>query len=217
MVRKLESYLAERAKVEADNRNLVSRTEERREKQRLETERFELATKLAGLKTSHLERLELPGPILEIIDEVHVIQSAPARTRALKRLRAELRSIDLDLLGRRVAALDAPKPTPPSDEQSRWLDRLIDGGDVALSEFVQRYPAADRAQLRTLVRNVSRQQGAERQRLCVRLAALLKQAMASGAPEDVIDSSGPAGYDGSVKSDAAPGNVAETDDGERSA
>jgi ribosome-associated protein len=181
MVRKLESYLAERAMAEADDRNLVSRSEERREKQRLETERFELATKLTDLKKAHLARLELPEPILEIIEEVHVIQSAPARTRAIKRLRAELRALDLDQLGRRLTALAEPRPTQAPDEQSRRLDRLMEGGDIALSEFVHQYPQADRARLRTLLRNLSRLQGAERQRLRLRLAALLKSAMASEA------------------------------------
>lgn len=195
MVRKLESYLAERAKAEADNRILVSRTEERREKQRLESERFELATRLTALKKAHLERVELPEPILEMIAEVRLIQSPPARTRALKRLRAELRDLDLDQLGRQLAALDAPRPPQPPDERTRWLERLLEGGDQVLSEFVQRFPEADRAQLRTLLRNLSRQKGAERQQLCVRLAALLKHAMASEISGSAALSSGPAGHD----------------------
>lgn len=195
MVRKLESYLAERAKIETDTRILVSRTEERREKQKLETERFELATKLTSLKKAHLERLELPSPILEMIAEVRLIQSPPARTRALKRLRAELRDIDLEQLGRQLAALDAPRPSQPPDERTRWLDRLLEGGDLVLLEFVQRFPQADRAQLRTLLRNLPRHQGAERQRLQTRLATLLKHVMANDVPGPDVVACGPAGQD----------------------
>ncbi|SOO30196.1 conserved hypothetical protein [Xanthomonas phaseoli pv. phaseoli] len=35
----------------------------------------------------------------------------------------------------------------------RWRERLLAEGDVALSELLEAYPAADRQQLRQLVRN----------------------------------------------------------------
>lgn len=187
MVRKLESYLDEKAKRDADDRCLVSRTEERREKQRLEAERFELATKLTQLKRGHLDRLELPDPLLEMIDEVHVIQSAPARTRALKRLRAELRDIDLELLGKRLSALSStPGPKAAEAAHSPWLDRLVSGGDPALAEFVQQFPQADRAQLRALIRNVTRSQGNERERATRRLTTLLRQVLAVKPPDSPV-------------------------------
>ncbi len=38
----------------------------------------------------------------------------------------------------------------------RWRERLIDEGDEALGEFLNAYPAADRQQLRSLVRAAQR-------------------------------------------------------------
>jgi ribosome-associated protein len=186
MVRKLESYLDEKAKREADDRCLVSRSEERREKQRLETERFEFATRLTELKQRHLDRLELPAHLLEVIDEIHVIESPPARTRALKRLRAELRDVDLELLAKGLAALSSPAAPQTENAQSQWLAKLVAGGDPVLTDFVQQFPHVDRAQLRTLIRTYVRSEGRERERTSRRLLVLLQQtikpAPRSGSP-----------------------------------
>lgn len=179
MVRKLEQYIAEQAKIAADDRNLVSRTEERRERQRIEAQWFTLATRLTTLKGAQLGRLALPDPVFEILDEIRVIESAPARTRAIKRLRAELRDMDLEFLARQIAALDDPRASRPVNEETAWHERLTSGGDPALAEFLERFPSADRAQIRSLVRNATHAEGSARTRANARLARALGQAIQS--------------------------------------
>ncbi|MBI3776756.1 MAG: DUF615 domain-containing protein, partial [Gammaproteobacteria bacterium] len=61
------------------------------------------------------------------------------------------------------AALDAIKEHGHTSaarfrELERWRDRLIAEGDAAISAFVENYPQADRARLRTLARNAHTEQ-----------------------------------------------------------
>jgi ribosome-associated protein len=179
VVRKLEHVLADQAKRDADDRVVVSRTEEHREEQRVEAERFELAKKLTQLKDSQLERLGLPDHYLTIIAEIRVISSIPARHRAIKRLRAELRDIDFEALARSLAALTDPQAPRQADAATLWGERLMGGNDAALTEFLERYPVADRAQLRTLLRNRLRAKQPEQKRAQNRLLQAIRLAMRS--------------------------------------
>lgn len=189
MVRKLEQYLAEEARQKADDRNLVSRTEERREKQRVEAELFALATKLTELKPSHLERLQLPEHLLTILDELRIIENLSARNRATKRLRAELRDVDAKGLSRRIAALTEPGASKPLDAAGNWSQKLASGGDRELDEFLGLCPDADRAQLRNLLRNVRRAKPEELKRAASRLVQALRVAMRSAAPREGAEAS----------------------------
>lgn len=177
VVRKLEHYLADQARRDADDRNLVSRTEERRESQRVEAELLALATKLTQLKHGRLEQLGLSEDCLEIIAELRVIESPPARNRALKRLRAELRYADVEQLKRTLDALSDPRTPQRRDAADVWCDRLLGGNDAALSEFVAEHPRANRSQLRTLLRNRLRAKGSETKRAQDRLLSAIREAM----------------------------------------
>jgi ribosome-associated protein len=177
VVRKLEQYLADEAKRDADDRNLISRTEERREKQRIEAEWFALAQKLTLLKPSLIERLGLTQLQLEIIDEIRGIESAPARHRAIKQLRGALRDMDLEAFARRLTALTDPQQKRPMDEAAVWSERLTFGSDEDLTTFVGQYTAADRAQIRALVRNSKRAKELERPRALSKLTQVIRKAM----------------------------------------
>jgi ribosome-associated protein len=189
VVRKLEHYLADQERREADDRNLVSRTEERRESQRVEAELLALATQLSQLKQGRLQQLGLSEDCLSIIDELRVIESPPARNRALKRLRAELRYADVEQLKRALEALSDPRAPQRRDAAEGWCDRLVGGNDAALSEFVIEYPRANRTQLRTLLRNRLRAKESERKRAQERLLLAIREAMriAPGSESIALD------------------------------
>jgi len=156
--------------------SLVSRTDLRRDQCRKESILLALATKLAALKPDQLDRLELTDPQLETIDELRVIESAPARNRALKRLRAELRDADLADLERRMNALSGIGPGAP-DAVTEWRTRLVSGNDAELNAFVERFPNADRAQLRMLARRAARAGPSEQARTSQKLERALRAAM----------------------------------------
>ncbi|MGE5788692.1 MAG: DUF615 domain-containing protein [Myxococcales bacterium] len=188
MVRKLEQYIADQAKAAADDRNLLSRSEERREEQQLERQRLALATRLTGLKPNRLETLGLPEDMLEILDELRVIQSAPARTRALKHLRAELRRVDLEQLNRQIDMLSEPAPARPQSPAAEWCDRLMRGDDEVLREFVLEHASADRSQLRALLRKIARSNGADRERARGKLLAVVQSALRQPRPDTDVAS-----------------------------
>jgi ribosomal 50S subunit-associated protein YjgA (DUF615 family) len=190
VVRKLEHYLADQAKADADNRNLVSRSEERREQQRIEARLFALATKLSGLKPQKLALLELTQAQLDVIDELRIIENPAARTRALKHLRAELRDFPVDELERRLAELFNPGPHGLRDAGTAWRDRLLNGKDADVFAFAEKFPSADPAQLRALVRNHQRAKEEERSRIAKRFLQAVRTAMQSPStapqPDDVL-------------------------------
>jgi ribosome-associated protein len=174
--RKPDQALSDPAATQDDDSRLVSRTDLRRDERRRESTLLALATRLAGLKPAQLDRLGLTDPQLEIIDELRVIESAAARSRALKRLRAALREADLPALGMRMNALSDPKPSAP-DEAIEWRARLIEGTDADLNAFVLRFPGADRAQLRMLARRAARAKPSEQARASYKLEQALRAAM----------------------------------------
>jgi ribosome-associated protein len=135
-----------------------------------------LATQLAALKPEQLDPLELTDSQLETLDELRVIESAAARSRALKRLRAQLRDADLSALERRMNATGGPKSTAPGGA-AEWRLRLVSGTDADLNAFVERFPGADRAQLRTLVRRAARARPSEQVRTFRKLEQALRAAM----------------------------------------
>jgi ribosome-associated protein len=177
VVRKLEQYLADEAKREADDRNLVSRTEERREKQRIEAEWITLAKELTTLKPAQIQRLELTQLQLEILDEIRGIESAPARARAVKQLRGALRDLSLENFAQRVRALTDPQQKRIPDDAAVWSERLIGGSDADLTAFVEEFANADRAQMRTLVRNLKHAKELDRPRAQNKLTQVIRRAM----------------------------------------
>lgn len=188
MARKLEHFLPDDAKPDADARVVVSRTEERRESQRVEAELLALANRLTQLKQSAQDRLGLTEVCTNMLKEIRIIESAPARARALKRLRAELRDVDADQLKRTLDTLNDPRVPRAPDPTSTWCSRLINGNDADLTEFVECYKLADRAQLRVLVRNRVRAKETEQKRAHTRLTQAIRQAMqgsvAAASPSD---------------------------------
>lgn len=187
MTRKLEPARSDPTTAQDDDDpSLVSRTDVRRGQRRREAQLLALAGRLAALKPAQLPKLELTEAQLEILDELSVIESAAARNRALKRLRAELRDVDLEALERRMSALTDPRLARVPDEAAVWCARLMAGGDPDLNAFMDRFPVADRTQLRMLARRAVRAQPSEQRKAMHKLELALGAAMQaeSGAGVD---------------------------------
>jgi ribosomal 50S subunit-associated protein YjgA (DUF615 family) len=82
-MRTLSDRLRERAKAEADDRDLTSRSDLRREQQVRETALKRLATTLVNLKPKQLERLALDEPLLEAIALARSMPTALALNRQI--------------------------------------------------------------------------------------------------------------------------------------
>jgi ribosome-associated protein len=169
-MRTLADRQREKAKADADDRDLESRTDRRRREDTRETLLKGLATRLVAAKPAKLARLGLDEELLAAIVTAQNIRSAPAQNRQINLVRQHLRALgpDVDLLARRMeapapaaATAAGPASAPPvRPEVKTWCERLEEAGDAALEELLQSHPGADRQQLRQRMRELSRARAA---------------------------------------------------------
>lgn len=167
IMRSLADRLHEQAIADADDRELTSRTDRRREQLARETELKALAVKLVGLKPQKLPHLGLEEEVVNAILTAQAIKSPNAKNRQVSVVRQHLRELDADAVDDLVVLLEARdrgvaprQPTPSSVESASvagtWTERLVVEGDVALDELLQRYPDLDRQVLRQRIRAVAK-------------------------------------------------------------
>ena len=114
----------------------------------------DLAERMVALPRAELERLDLGESTWAAIDETARIKDRRALRRHYKRIanclaRENTEPLQDLLFAREEAARQA---AAEHHALERWRARLIEEGDAALAEFLDAYPAADRQQLRQLVR-----------------------------------------------------------------
>lgn len=131
-----------------------SRSQQRREA----LDVLELGRKLSELTDAQLERLPVPESLLPHIRETRRITSHIAHKRQLAFLAKQMRREEDEVLDTIRDALDesgdaARREVAAMHRAEAWRDRLLDEGDTALGAFIDAHPAADRQQLRQLVRN----------------------------------------------------------------
>ncbi len=158
-MRKLSDRLREAAKAAADDRDLTSRSDLRREQNARETLLKRLAVDLVRLTPKQLERLQLNELLLDAITHAQALSNEKAKNRQIGVVRQNLRDEpdDARSLRERLAALKdgvlpsiaprAPEPELNEDVES-WVERFIADGDTAIEEFLGSYPEADRQALR---------------------------------------------------------------------
>ena len=167
-MRKLSDRLREQAKAEADDRDLTSRSDLRREQNTRETLLKRLAVDLVRLNPKQLERLQLHELLLESITHAQALSNEKAKNRQIGVVRQNLRDEpdDARALRERLAALKdgllpsvppARAPAPKANQAvEAWLERFIAEGDPAFDEFFGLYPEADRQALRQGTRTLAR-------------------------------------------------------------
>jgi ribosome-associated protein len=151
-MRSLADRLHEQAIADADDRELTSRTDRRREQMAREAELKALAVQLG-----------LEEQVVNAILTAQAIKSPNAKNRQVGVVRQHLRDLGPDALDDLVVLLEARdrgvaprQPTPSAVESATmaatWTERLVVEGDVALDELLQSYPELDRQVLRQRTR-----------------------------------------------------------------
>jgi len=120
----------------------------------------DLGEELLKLNPGQLEQIPLPEDVRSAIDEAIKMSAHGALRRQKQFIGKLMRNVDAAPI---QAALDAIKEHGHTSvarfrELERWRDRLLAEGDTAVSAFVEAYPHADRARLRTLARNAQAEQ-----------------------------------------------------------
>lgn len=119
----------------------------------------DLGSELASLGAAERARVPLPDDVVDAIDELNRTTKNGARKRQLGWLAKRLRKIDVEPI---EAAIEGIRQAARANTQTlhlveQWRDRLL--GDVdepnpkqALTDFLDKYPHADRQVLRQLQR-----------------------------------------------------------------
>jgi ribosome-associated protein len=119
---------------------------------------FKLAQALTALSEAELSRVPMDDELREEIRRARGVTSHIAHKRQTQFLAKQLRKLDEETLQpiRSALAHDRERTYREAAALHRleqWRERLLDGGDEALTEFIALHPTADRQQLRQLVRN----------------------------------------------------------------
>jgi ribosome-associated protein len=163
-VRRLAAFLADKQQRELDDRELTSRSDLRKERKEAENAFADLALALCGCSDKQFKRLDLPEALRHVVLEARSIESPPARDRALRLVRRELRNGGDEVARRQLEALNKPKGTIATKILDVWLERFVNQGELALNEFIEKHPGADRQQLRGLLRNAQKPNNASQKR-----------------------------------------------------
>ena len=131
-----------------------SRSQQRREA----LEVLELARQLSALTPQQLARLPVPEGLISHIDDTRRITPHGAHKRQLQYLAKQMRREDDETLEAIRDALDSSGESVRMEaamlhRAEAWRERLIAGGDAALTELLTDFPHADRQHLRQLARN----------------------------------------------------------------
>ena len=113
---------------------------------------------LGEQSATQLEKLPLPAHLLPHFAELRRITAHGARKRQAAFVAKQMRREDDATLDAIRDALDAGGEAARQDtallhRAEAWREKLLVGGDAALSELLEQHPDADRQQLRQLVRN----------------------------------------------------------------
>jgi ribosome-associated protein len=120
---------------------------------------FTLGEEMAALSLTHIKSLELPENINKAVIEVSRMPHTGARKRLLKYIAGQLHKIETESFIEKVARIKNTSAHAVRELHiaEHWRDRLIAGGNDALTEFLHEYDYADRQQLRQLVRNAQKE------------------------------------------------------------
>ena len=124
----------------------------------------DLGERLVGLPPARLGRLGLSERLIAAVEETRQITSHSARKRQVRWLAKVIASEDTEQVQQLLQTMDAKHDADNHRFHAveRWRQRLLDEGDAALPDLVDRYPRADRQQLRTLIRAAQKERDQEK-------------------------------------------------------
>lgn len=135
--------------------DIISRAEIKRELKALQ----DLAKELIELNDQQLTKLPLNDIVIAAVVESRRITQHIARKRHLKYVTKQLRELDEDALRHGMSVLkDQDKVANARfHHMEKWRDRLIEEGDEAFKALMDKYPHAERQQIRQLIRNAQKE------------------------------------------------------------
>lgn len=141
---------------EHEDPEFVSKTQLKREARDLQA----LGRQMVKMPVSRLEKLPLDDELRSAIDLARRIQNKHGGfKRQIQFIGKLLRHIDTDPIQEAIDRVEMrdKKNNAAFHKLEQWRDRLIEEGDDALAELLEKYPQADRQHIRSLSRNALRE------------------------------------------------------------
>jgi ribosome-associated protein len=118
---------------------------------------LKLAHSLVGLAEGQLAHVPLPDDVRDEVQRTRAVKQQIARKRQTQFLAKQLRKLDDAQIEAIRAALEHDKDfgrreTALLHRLEQWRERLLDGDDDVLNDFVAGHAGADRQHLRQLIR-----------------------------------------------------------------
>ncbi len=134
---------------------IVSKSQRKREAQELKS----LAGQLIGLSKARLTQVPLEEAVRGAVEEARQIRSHVARKRQLQFIAKLLRRTDATEIFESVEAFntEARQLTARQHRSEAWRDFLLESGDVALGQLLEKRHDADAQSIRQLLRNAHRE------------------------------------------------------------
>jgi ribosome-associated protein len=119
----------------------------------------DLGEKLVELTSAQLANLELPERLADAIEQAKRVPGFEARRRQMQYIGRLMRAVDAAPIAARIAAqqMSRQRENARHKDAERWRDRLL-ADESALTELTRAHPGLDTQQLRTLIRNVRKEQ-----------------------------------------------------------
>lgn len=140
--------------IEEDDELIKSKSQIKREMQALR----DLGKDLVDLPVAVLKKIDLSESVYEAVTLAQGLKREALR-RQLQHIGKLLREEDETAIRQALVQIAQPQrdEVRAFHEIEHWRDRLIGGDDEIINQLVDRFPAAERQQLRTLVRNARKE------------------------------------------------------------
>ncbi|PSJ17108.1 ribosome biogenesis factor YjgA [Nitrosomonas supralitoralis] len=123
----------------------------------------EIGEQLIELDSKKLDEFDLPEILSEAIKQAKAIHKHGARRRQLQYIGRLMREVNALPIQEKLDSWRqvSVHQTARLHQMERWRERLL-SDEHALTEFAQKYPAADLQRLRLLIRNAHKEKTAEK-------------------------------------------------------
>lgn len=133
----------------------ISKSQRKRDAQAV----LELSKTIVELGPKLFSKLDLSDQVREAAELARSIGAYGGRKRQLHYLGKLMRNTDLDGIRAQLQAIEdhAEINRRAHKQLEQWRDRLIDEGDGALAELIEKWPNTDSQSVRQLIRNARRE------------------------------------------------------------
>ncbi|MBN2865560.1 MAG: DUF615 domain-containing protein [Thiotrichales bacterium] len=155
--RNVNRYVAEKQIPDWEQEEFESRTEIKKAAQAV----VDLGLQLSEMTPNEIKKLALPAKVEEAVLMLKNMDKGPALKRQRLYVGKLLRQNEHFIIEikEKLAEkeLKAKQQNAYFHQLEKWRDRMVEGDDSVLSEFVRKFPQADRQQLRQWIRNAQKE------------------------------------------------------------